>query len=229
VPLIADAGHGVYPIDLPGSGADETPRAEVNLTRYQQAVIDFVQARDLIDLVVVGHSLGGGTLTLLAPALSARIRGFVFLAAIVPGPEQSLLDFVPAERREFYRKAAATSRDGTFKVSYQTARAIFFEELSEARAREAYGRLTPQSLAVYLETLANQEFFSSGIPCEYVLCSKDKTLPRETCLEQARRLGVESLELDSGHDAMLSHPDELAELLLSIVRFRGPGSLPAAD
>jgi pimeloyl-ACP methyl ester carboxylesterase len=81
--------------------------------------------------------------------------------------------------------------------------------------------LTPQPLAVYLETLANQEFFGSGIPCVYVLCAKDKTLPQATCLEQARRLGVEPLELDSGHDAMLSHPNELAELLLQLVRHRG--------
>jgi len=136
---------------------------------------------------------------------------------------------VPEGRRGFYREAAAASPDGTFKVSYETARAIFFEELSEARAREAYGRLTPQPLAVYLETLANQEFFGSGVPCAYVLCAKDKALPRETCLEQARRLGVEPLELDSGHDAMLSHPHDLAELLLHFVRHRGSGSFPAAD
>jgi len=71
----------------------------------------------------------------------------------------------------------------------------------------------PEPAKVVAEELA--------IPKTYVLSRQDVTFPRELGQEMGRRLGGEIVEIDAGHDAMLSRPAELARLLSEAAD--GPG------
>jgi len=54
-----------------------------------------------------------------------------------------------------------------------------------------------------------------SIPTTYVLLTKDQALPPEAQRQLLRNIGSpEVVELESGHDAMVSHPKELAKVLL---------------
>jgi len=216
IALLKKNGHRAFAIDLPGHGADRTPRTDVGPAAYRQAVVDWVLTHDLRDLVIVGHSLAGLTLTLIAPLLTERITRLVFLAALIPLPGQKMLDFVPQPRQVFYLETAAASPDNSFLLPYESARQIFFEEISEAEARDAYTKLTPQPFRIYREPADNHKFYPLKIPCTYILCRKDRTLPEDLCREHAGRLGASPVEIDAGHDAMLSHPEALVQILLNI-------------
>jgi hypothetical protein len=51
------------------------------------------------------------------------------------------------------------------------------------------------------------------VPRTYIRCLKDAANSAEQQLAYARSLGVEPVDLDVGHDAMLSAPDEVARIL----------------
>lgn len=55
-PLLEQAGHQVMAPDLPGSGQDTTPLAEVSLAAYVACVTDLVDQADE-PVILVGHSL----------------------------------------------------------------------------------------------------------------------------------------------------------------------------
>ena len=70
-----------------------------------QDVVGLIQAEELEDIVLCGHSYGGMVITGVAEALSSRIDAMVYLDAFVPEPHQSLVDAMPEDRREKARLA----------------------------------------------------------------------------------------------------------------------------
>jgi len=47
----------------------------------------------------------------------------------------------------------------------------------------------------------------------YIRCLKDLAVPPDRALIYAQRLGVKPIDLDAGHDAMLSQPEAVAQIL----------------
>ncbi len=213
---LAHRGHRGYALDLPGHGSDPTPRASVTRQSYVRGVLDFIQENDLHDIVLVGHSLAGIILPDVHAAMGERIRGIVFLSALVLSQGESALDLVPLSRRASYHEIAKQSSDNTIMFDRQRARALFFSDLSEEAAARYYRLLTPQPFSVYLEAATRSPDFG-GTNVRYILASQDKVLPVELCTSCAMKLGVEPERMDSGHDSMLSEPSKLASLLV-----RGP-------
>jgi len=54
------------------------------------------------------------------------------------------------------------------------------------------------------------------VPKTYVLGLLDKSLPPELTRGFAERLGVIPVEIEGGHDLMVSRPAEVAEVLLQV-------------
>ena len=88
VPVLAaaDAVDRVIAVDLPGHGAqrDVKPQDRITLGDYVDAVVDAITGADLHDVVLVGHSLGGITVTEVAHAVPDRLRHLVYLATVNP-------------------------------------------------------------------------------------------------------------------------------------------------
>jgi pimeloyl-ACP methyl ester carboxylesterase len=77
----------VIAVDLIGCGESPKPRNfDYSLLSQARAVLDFIDAKDLTDLVLVGHSMGGGIALLVATAWrqAARplLRGLVVIDSI---------------------------------------------------------------------------------------------------------------------------------------------------
>ena len=60
-------------------------------------------------------------------------------------------------------------------------------------------------------------FPSSAIDLYYI-CKNDGALPYELCASLAEKLAGDKCEIESDHDVMLSRPEELADLLIRIVK-----------
>jgi pimeloyl-ACP methyl ester carboxylesterase len=205
-------------LDLPGGGADTTPRASVTFDLYTSAVNAFIAAKDLRDLVLVGHSLAGIILPDIAAANRERIREVVFIAAYILDRGERAIDLVaPGRVPEYYRLAEA-SAEYSLMLPYKIARQRFFSDLGEGDARAAYARLTPQPFAPYLGR-ARYGARTIGAISRYVICRDDRNLPVDLCRRWAGKLGGTIQEIAAGHDVMLSKPAELAALLS--FKFRG--------
>lgn len=213
VSVIEEYGHKAFTIDLPGHGADKTPRGEVTIDSYIKIIFDFIEANKIKQLTIVGHSLAGTLLPRVACSFRENIDEVIFLAAIVLDVGERAIDYIPQSRRPSYFAMAENSNDSTFMVKFSVARQVFFNDLSDADAHHYYEKLTPQPIGVYLEKAVIPP---SKITCHkrYIVCKQDNALEYHVCLNFAKQVGGVIHEVDAGHDIMLSQPETLAYLIM---------------
>lgn len=109
-------GWQVYAPSLTGLG-DRVHLAgpEVDLETHIQDVLGIIEAEELTDVVVVGHSAGGMVITGAADrAPTGTISGLLYLDASLPADGQSMLDFMGDTQGvpDLFRQQAADRGEG---------------------------------------------------------------------------------------------------------------------
>jgi pimeloyl-ACP methyl ester carboxylesterase len=214
MPLLMKGGGNPIAIDLPGHGDRKAESAGVTMSSYIDDVIQFIRRENLKDLVLVGHSMSGIVISKLAEEIPERIKHLVYLAAVVPKDNEALIDLLTKERQETLRKLQGKVKEvfGTL----EQLRPMYFTD-QEGEEKESYlEQLTPQPLAAFLEKIRFSQFPKIDIPKTYILGLRDKSLPPDLTRKFAERLGVIPVEIDAGHDMMVSRPEEVAKVLLAI-------------
>jgi hypothetical protein len=90
-------------------------------------------------------------------------------------------------------------------------------------------RLTPQPMATYTEPVPAGDARSAALPRVYIHCTGGPTRSLFATFEaKAKAYGWKVHELATGHDAMLTAPREVADLLLTGVATLGMAA-PAPD
>jgi len=188
---LAARGHAAVAPDLPCDNVDAGASA------CAEAVGEHPAA------VVVGHSLGGLTI----PLVPGRLH--VFLAAFVPVPGGKLeaddalaADFGGTVRDEL---------DRSYWPDEAAAAAYLYPDLAAATVARAFPLLRRQA-----RTPCSERSPVEALPATvaYVTCSRDRIIRPMWQRRVAREsLGVEPVELGSGHFPMLERPRALAALL----------------
>ncbi len=99
IPELEELGHRAIAVDLP------CPDPKAMLEDYARTVVEAMAGIEG-PIVVVGHSAGGATISLV-PGMS-RVDRLVYVTAFVPEPGRSIADLIGAEGREMI---LAVSRD----------------------------------------------------------------------------------------------------------------------
>ena len=81
-PILEKNGHTVVAPDLPGHGQDKTPIADVSLAAYAERVCEILDQQSE-KVILVGHSLGGLTVTQAAEQRPDNIELMVYLTAFL--------------------------------------------------------------------------------------------------------------------------------------------------
>lgn len=215
VPELERLGHRCSAPDLPfddPAGASE----------WADAVLATIPA-DAGQTVVVGHSLGG----LCLPVVASRrpVDRLVFLGAMVPVPGRSYLDVLAEEPDAI----TAVDLEGTLSgdvtwesepgtvMPYEQARAMFYGDLDEDTARSAWRRMRMQGFTAFTEVCPIDRW--PDVASTYVLMTEDAAVGQGWSRRVASgRLGAELVELAGSHSPFYSRPTELAELLDRIAR-----------
>ncbi|GAA3961368.1 alpha/beta fold hydrolase [Actinoplanes auranticolor] len=207
------AGHRAYAITLPGLAMGDDPTG-LRLADAVDHVVAEVERRDLRDVVLVGHSFAGIPITGAVPRLTGRLAAIAFFSAFVPLRGQSQADAMGPELNGYLRATIEKSPDGTVAVDFASFQAMLMQDEPEPLQRLVYDQLTPQPGGYMLDALGVDGVGASGLPVTYVLAEKDLALaaPGE---ELAARAGVEPLLVPGTHEALLTHPDEVARALLT--------------
>jgi pimeloyl-ACP methyl ester carboxylesterase len=189
-------GHDVVAPDLPCE--DITAGA----SEYARVVAEVLGGRD--DAIVVGHSLGGMTI----PLVPARMH--VWLCAYVPQPGRALID----RGAEAFGPGFADSalRDELGRSYWPDLAAAAHDFQYPAEAARLTERLRHQARKPSIEPSPVEAMPPANR--EYIVCGGDYAVPPSWQRRVAREeLGVEPIELDSGHSPMLTCPGELARIL----------------
>ena len=169
------------------------------------------------EVIVVGHSLGGLVIPLVAE--KRRVSHLVFLAALMPKPGMSVVDQRQAEP-DSEGVALATydyDAEGRLIMSPDFARERLFHDCSAEIAADAVRQLVPQAMTIINERTPVAAW-PPTVPVSYVACLEDRQVPIEWARKAAReRLGVDPVELPGGHSPFLSRPQLLVQTLLDII------------
>lgn len=201
-------GHQSVAMDLP------IEDGTASFQDYAQTVINSIpETAD--NVVLVGHSLGGMTLPLVAS--QASVRALVYLCGVVPKPGGSPWDDGPEMTAAGVWDATITHDDGSTSFPFEAARDAFYSDCSEDDARWAFERLRHQNSA----SLWREAYPQVDVPplkTVSIVGINDRvvTLPWARHVA-ATRLGVDPVELATAHSPFLSHPDLLADTLIDQV------------
>ena len=206
-PELEKRGHSVLTVDLP-IGDTNAGAAE-----YASTVLD-AMSRLGDEPIVVGHSMGGVVVPLVAAA--RPVARMVFLAALLPEPGSTLGEQRAREPVDAIVELSAVEftdlGDRVFEVGPNTARELFYQDAPTEIAEAAIRRLRPQAYLFMDETTPLQAW--PDCEAEYIVCSDDHAVnPAWGRQAASERLNVTAHEIEGGHSPFLTRPSQLADML----------------
>ena len=208
-------GDTVVAPTLPGMGEHEAPPSKhIGLDQHVAAVMRWIDEQRLDDFVLVGHSYAGMVVSVVADQRAERIRHLVYLDAFVPEHGRSLASLLPAETWAAFEQSAGPSGSGHLLPPPPPQLFGLSGELAMATAP----RLKAQPKATFTQPAQLARGGWAAVRARtYIACDEpasDVFEPFKRRLQQDRAWGYQSMA--TGHDAMLSAPDELAIRLTRI-------------
>lgn len=203
-------GHHVETPTLPGHG-HAVPRA--SLEDGIAAIARLVEGAPG-PVVLVGHSLGGMTISAVAEAVPDRIAHLVYVSALLPVGGESAADL---GRHADFRATEGSylSDDGAWAmVRPELARELFYADCSAAVANAAMARLCPTDTSFIVTAVQLSADHFGRVPKHYVVCLQDAAIGLNAQRSMiAACPGVRVAEIDTGHSPFLARPRELADLI----------------
>lgn len=208
-------GHEVYAPSLTGSGERKhLLSASISMDTYVQDVVNLVEYEELTDVVLVGHSAAGSIVAKAAESVHARLKNLVYVDAVVLPSGKSMFDVFPPQWTEGMRTSARTQGEGWCMPPEQDMIFSFFaSDCSDEDKQWLWRMVTPQPIKPYEDKVDLSRFYQLTLPKTYIRCTKSQAgIPRPV----AEKFGMHYIEIDAGHDPMVSQPEPLAVILAQV-------------
>jgi pimeloyl-ACP methyl ester carboxylesterase len=202
-------GHRVITLDLPS----DDPRATFD--DYADSVCAAIMDCAAEDLIVVGHSLAGLTVSLVAARMP--MRRLVYLGALVPLPgrpfAQQMAEDPQMLNADYPKGLGEKDSDGRRAwVDLELARFHLFGDCDDETVTSAFARLRPQALHPYRVPCSLAVM--PAVPATYVICAEDRMVnPHWSRRIAPDWLNADVVEIPGSHSPFLSRPEALAALL----------------
>jgi pimeloyl-ACP methyl ester carboxylesterase len=197
-------------------------REGVSVTAVQNPLTsladDVAHTNRILDLhehpvVLAGHSFGG---TVISQAgVHPAVAGLVYIAARAPDAGEdyaALSGQFPAAPAS----AGLTFADGFGALTETAFREDFANGVDPELAQVLYAVQGRVSAGLFGEPTTAAAWRST--PSWYAVSTKDRTISPQLQRFLAGRMRATTTEIDAGHLAMITHPDEVARLVLTAVQ-----------
>jgi len=215
------AGHTVFTPTHTGLGERAHQAGQhITLETHVRDVCGCIEAEELTDVILCGHSYGGMVITSVADRMPDRIKALVYLDAYVPEHGESMIDqyrkaLTPeqaAETTARVRNAARTNGDGMMLPRPA-------EAFNVAPAHRAWvdRRCVPQALATFEMPVLLTGAGAQVTQRLYILADGWDPSPfRWYAARLENTPGWRVIRFPCGHDVMVDMPVELANELLTL-------------
>ena len=204
------AGHTVYTPTLEGCAERyKQIRPGITMESHVQEMVDFLFYYDLQDIVLVGTSVSGLIISMMADRVPERIGRLVYLDALLPLPGEKLADLlVPIPGASWDRTELAL---GPAKSLIEGK---MFEELDPETRAWVAARFTLHPISASPRKGPVMDVFWNRSWKATVINGHRGSNPSEAHQRRtAEKLGATYLEIDCGHYPMLTNPEELVQML----------------
>ncbi len=211
-------GHTVFTPSLAGCGERQhLLNRSISLETHRQDLVELFRLYDIDDAILVGHSYGGAVVTAVGDALNDKIRHMVYLDSAAPENGQS---------------SSGAFAEGTEDALAEMSAGD--DWLLPPLPLDVLGITNPE-LAAWVEPKRQSHpmrTLNEPVQCtpqnwtfeRTYVCHTDKEAmialfgvnPLSTFVERAKSEGWRYEEIEAGHDAMLTHPEEVSDILLTM-------------
>lgn len=213
-PILRQAGHQVFTPTQTGVGERaHLLSRDITLDTFVQDLVAVLETEELEQAILVGHSFGGNALTGAAARIPDRIRSLIYLDSQVPQSGRTSLDAMLPE-------VAAERRRQAFKtggISVDPPDPSYFGVPPGPGADWVRRRMTPHPFGTFDSAITFEGPPGNGLACTYVFCTEPVYAPLAPSRDRARQVpGWNWRDLAASHDAMVTHPQETAALLMEL-------------
>ena len=202
IPILEKAGHKVMAVQLPENSLSD------DVATVKRA-IDFVNGSSIL----VGHSYGGEVIT-NAGYNNPNVKGLVYIAAFAPDKGEGEFSFInPAK---FPKGLLIKDSGGFIYLNPELFRENFAQDVTPAEA---------EIMAIAQKPFNQSEIFAKSgppawkqLPSWYQVSSNDRMIPPDTERMFAKRMNATTISLPASHSSYVSHPAEIAQLILNATK-----------
>ena len=214
--LLRYQGYGVSCPTQPGLGERKhLISSDISLEVFIEDIVNHIISDDLYNIILVGHSFAGSTISGVADRLKDRIKQLIYLDAVILLNGQSPFDIAPVEVVN-ERTALAEKSEGKLSISPPKAEAFGVFDVRKAITLES--KLTSHPISTFRSKLILKNEVGNGLPLSYIICTDPIYKSLESSRQIVKKMNWPIFELKSGHNAMFTHPQETLNLLMKICK-----------
>ena len=174
-------------------------------------------------IVLVGHSYGGAVIT-NAGTGNPNVKSLVYIAAYALAEGESLAQAntlggghtdLP-DHLVFRPYPGAAPGDADAYIDPVWVPILFAQDLPKSTARLLGATQRPAAVSSLFTPSGPPAW--EDIPSWYLVARQDRTIPPEAERAMAARAGSTTVEIDSSHVAMMSHPSKVVSLIKAAAR-----------
>jgi pimeloyl-ACP methyl ester carboxylesterase len=199
IPVLQNAGHKVIAVQLPlHSLADDIATVK--------RAIDLVRA----PVILVGHSYGGFVIT-NAAYNNPNVKGLVYIAAFAPNAGHSLSNFVDVTKLP--KGFLVFDSGGFVYLNPEMFPQAFAQDIDVAQAKVMAAAQKPFNQSILAEKSGPPAW--KQLPGLYQISENDHAISPDAERVFAKQINATTISLRSSHASPLSHPNEIAQLILN--------------
>lgn len=207
VPLLLAKGYPVVALHQPLSSLAEDVAATRRAIEAQPG-----------DVVLVGHSYGGAVIT--EAGNHPKVKSLVYVAAFGPDANESITDLGRGQPPPVWATALRVDGGGYGWLTRSAVLQHFAQDLPEAEAGLLAVKQGPINTKNFDEKIKVAAWHSR--PSFYLCATRDHMIVPEAQTAMAKRLGASVTSIASSHVPMLSHPSDVASIIMRAAAAVGP-------
>lgn len=211
IPILEKAGHKVIAVQMPEHSFSD------DVATVKRA-IELVQG----PTILVGHSYGGMVIS-NAAYNNTNIKGLVFIAAVAPNEGQSISDFVDVKKLP--KDLLITDSAGFVYFNPSKFHDTFAQDVNLTQANIMAAVQKPINQSIFAEKSGPPAW--KQLPVWYQVSENDHAFPPAVEHQFAKQMNATTISLASSHASLVSHPNEVAQLILDAANYPTKGEKAA--
>lgn len=196
-------------VDLPGRGGLPTASTPITFRMCAETVLAAADGAGFTQVIAVGHSMGGYTISAFADLAPTRVAHLVYIAALAPPAGSTVFDI-------YYNSHGADPPRFAEPIvpvrSVAEVRDRLFADLDDELLSRVHSRMVAEPLSLFEDTFVSAP---PSIPRTYVRCARDVPVPPAMATAFIENLGPNTrvVDLDLGHGLIFTDPATTAAIL----------------
>jgi pimeloyl-ACP methyl ester carboxylesterase len=217
---LLEAGHQAVSFNVPGRGGDGLAPSQVDLgtaVAKLDKVIRSIPGR----VFLVGHSQGGALITQVTASSGHKIKGLVYVSALVPQNGETAFDGLTAKTQENFGKTVkpdVAAKLFRLNDDHYVLEKAFFQDLREKDSHLAdrtLASMVDEPMGIGTMPLHFPQNLYDAMPKFYVETTLDNVVDIENQRNYQNKVCFSKIfTLKTSHSPFLTMPKELASILI---------------